>query len=262
MAVTPEDHHGPSVLRHPNDNGIHGTEANSQAAAPVVKTAPLGTLQPEGGDQSKEFLLQQQPTAGNLPSRPAARNWARVRQKVIGADSLPAIESEPMMAGNTIPLSVIQKQQPSLASLQGQPNTTNELPKMYPVMEGSGPVSTGLRGVLGFKTVVVQRTQLRKMEKEIEKALARRQNDQYQPRMRTAARIGTGTRGMIPGASYNIMSTPDPVAVDRSFLDELSDILMRWRNLTVEVPCKGELLQTFTKMLLADRPEPLSRKCI
>ncbi|GJJ73116.1 hypothetical protein EMPS_05474 [Entomortierella parvispora] len=259
MAVIPEDQPGPNVLRHPNDNGIHGTDANSHITAPAANTAVFETLQPEGGDQPKEPLLHQNPTTANLSSRPAERNWARVRQKVIGVDNPQLKESESITAENPIPLSMIQKQQPPLASLQGQTNAANELPKVYPVMEGTGPVSTGLRGVLGFRTVVVQRTQLRKMEKEIEKALARRQNDQLQPRMRTAARIGTGTRGIIPGASYNLMSIPDPVAVDRSFLDDLSDTLTRWRTLTVEVPCKSELLRTFSKMLLADRPEPLSR---
>ncbi|KAG0277970.1 hypothetical protein BGZ95_004993 [Linnemannia exigua] len=125
-------------------------------------------------------------------------------------------------------------------------------------MEGLGTVSTGLRGVLGFRTAVVQRTQLRKMEKEIEKALARHASDQSQPRSRTVARIGTGTRGMIPGASYNLMAF-DVGTVDRSLVEELSDILTRWKALTVEVPCKSEIFRALSKMLLASRTEPLSR---
>ncbi|KAG0375632.1 hypothetical protein BGX24_008839, partial [Mortierella sp. AD032] len=137
-------------------------------------------------------------------------------------------------------------------------NPITDQPRTFPTMEGLGTVSTGLRGVLGFRTAVVQRTQLRKMEKEIEKALARHASDQSQPRSRTVARIGTGTRGMIPGASYNLMAF-DVGTVDRSLVEELSDILTRWKALTVEVPCKSEIFRALSKMLLASRTEPLSR---
>ncbi|ORZ15402.1 hypothetical protein BCR41DRAFT_353710 [Lobosporangium transversale] len=118
-----------------------------------------------------------------------------------------------------------------------------------------GTVSTGIRGVLGFRTVVMQRTQLRKMEKEIEKALARHANDQIQPRSRSVARIGAGTRGMIPGASYSLMV--EPSSVDRAFIEDMIDILNRWKSLTVEIPFKPEILKTMSKMLRTDRSEPM-----
>ncbi|KAF9393611.1 hypothetical protein CPC16_001601 [Podila verticillata] len=126
-------------------------------------------------------------------------------------------------------------------------------------LDPSLPLSTSIRGVLGFRTVVLQRTQLRKMEKEIEKAIARLANDTGQPRSRTAARIGTGTRGMIPGATYTIMNA-EPGSLDRAFLDDLSDILTRWKSLTVEVPCRTEIFRVFSKMFLSNRQEPLSSK--
>ncbi|KAG0045142.1 hypothetical protein BGZ83_009603 [Gryganskiella cystojenkinii] len=299
MAVISEDNPGPNVLRYPNDNGSHGSDASATTTTTTTTTAMehtaavdtptmLGTLQPEGEPPSKELLLQRQEqqqyptvvvdsqTTPLSSSRPAEINWARVRQKVIGQDHSPTTTTTELLSdqaflgteNNVVLLPYpMQKQPPILAATQGQQQLSsivNALPEShrpYPVMEGSGPVSTGLRGVLGFRTVVVQRTQLRKMEKEIEKALTKRQNEYYQPRSRNVARIGTGTRGMsmLPGASYNIMATPEPFSIDRSFVDDMSDILNRWRNLTVEVPCKTELLRTMTKMLLADRAEPLSR---
>ena len=99
------------------------------------------------------------------------------------------------------------------------------------------------------------------MEKEIEKALSRHINDQNQPRARTVARIGTGARGMISGNTYNLMAMQqETTSADRALVDELADILNRWKALIVEVPCKADVLKTLAKMLLADRAEPLSRK--
>ncbi|KAF9308886.1 hypothetical protein BG006_005247, partial [Podila minutissima] len=95
------------------------------------------------------------------------------------------------------------------------------------------------------------------MEKEIEKAMGRLTNETSQPRSRTTARIGTGPRGMIPGATYTIMNV-EPGTLDRAFLDDLSDILTRWKSLTVEVPCRAEIFRVFSKMLLSNRLDPLS----
>ncbi|KAF9984063.1 hypothetical protein BGZ75_004373 [Mortierella antarctica] len=196
------------------------------------------------------------------------RNWARVRQKMIGSESIlqtrqaaaNSITDLPSSNGNT---NVLRS---STDSNHTKPTSRSatlipEQPKAtYPPMESSGPLSTGLRGVLGFRTVVVQRTQLRKMEKEIEKALSRHINDQGQPRARTVARIGTGARGMISGNTYNLMAMQqETTSVDRALVDELADILNRWKTLIVEVPCKADILKSLAKMLLADRPEPLSR---
>ncbi|KAF9955542.1 hypothetical protein BGZ72_003631 [Mortierella alpina] len=196
------------------------------------------------------------------------RNWARVRQKMIGSESILQTGQAtansrtdlPSSNGNTSALrSSTDSNHPkpaprSSAIIPEQPKST------YPPMEGSGPVSTGLRGVLGFRTVVLQRTQLRKMEKEIEKALSRHINDQNQPRARTVARIGTGARGMISGNTYNLMAMQqETTSADRALVDELADILNRWKALIVEVPCKADILKTLAKMLLADRAEPLSR---
>jgi hypothetical protein len=156
-------------------------------------------------------------------------------------------------AGLTVPLSMS-------ASRPQSSHTTTDVFKIYPVMEGSGLGPSGRKTVLGFRTVVVQRTQLRKMEKEIEKALQRHSNDQSQPRSRSVTRIGTG-RGMITSAPYNFVAMQEVVSVDKSLLEELTEIFQRWKNLTVEVPCRKNILRALAKMLRADTPEPsASRK--
>ncbi|OAQ29570.1 hypothetical protein K457DRAFT_32202 [Linnemannia elongata AG-77] len=265
-----------------------------QAAAPILSSPP----QPDSGDElvlEQQEQQQQEPlSTAPLRSRMVDRNWARVREKVVGIDvstpqdnnSSGSVQRE---NNQSIPQSLSGGQAVQPATLatgsggavgrgvgQGSThppaemkaatgnsrfpasNPITEHPRTFPTMEGLGTVSTGLRGVLGFRTAVVQRTQLRKMEKEIEKALARHASDQSQPRSRTVARIGTGTRGMIPGASYNLMAF-DTGTIDRSLVEELSDILTRWKALIVEVPCKNEIFRALSKMLLASRTEPLSR---
>lgn len=266
-----------------------------QAAAPVLSSPP----QPASGGElvlEQQQQQQQEPlNTGPLRSRTVDRNWARVRQKVVGIDvSTPQDNSSnaPERRENyqSLPQAAPGGQAVQPATLgassggavrgggnQGSThppaetrvligngrfpgsNPITDQSRTFPTMEGLGTVSTGLRGVLGFRTAVVQRTQQRKMEKEIEKALARHASDQSQPRSRTVARIGTGTRGMIPGASYNLMAF-DASSVDRGLIEELSDILTRWKALLVEVPCKSEIFRTLSKMLLASRTEPLSSK--
>ncbi|KAG9067454.1 hypothetical protein KI688_012237 [Linnemannia hyalina] len=246
-----------------------------QAAAPVLSFPP----QPTSGDElvlGQQQQQQQEPLSTEpLRSRTVDRNWARVRQKVVGIDvSTPQNNnSAPVQRennqgtssggavggvgqGSTYPPAEMRAHIGNGRFPASNPITDQH--RTFPTMEGLGTVSTGLRGVLGFRTAVVQRTQLRKMEKEIEKALARHASDQSQPRSRTVARIGTGTRGMIPGASYNLMVF-DTGIVDRSLVEELSDILTRWKALIVEVPCKSEIFRALSKMLLASRTEPLSR---
>ncbi|KAF9154391.1 hypothetical protein BG015_001079 [Linnemannia schmuckeri] len=267
-----------------------------QTAAPALSSPP----QPSSGDELVvEQQQQQQEPLNTVPlrSRTVDRNWARVRQKVVGIDvsspqdnntnnadapaqrennqSLPqeppreqSVQPAPLsfssgaIIGGGVGQSSNQPSTETKALLSsGRFPTSNPItdqPRTFPTMEGLGTVSTGLRGVLGFRTAVVQRTQLRKMEKEIEKALARHASDQSQPRSRTVARIGTGTRGMIPGASYNLMVF-DTGTIDRSLIEELSDILTRWKALMVEVPCKSEIFRALSKMLVASRTEPLSR---
>lgn len=266
-----------------------------QPAAPVLSSPP----QPASGGELvlEQQQQQQQEPLSTVPlrSRTVDRNWARVRQKVVGIDV-----STPQDNNSNAPVRIENNQSIPQGSPGGQAvqpatlgtssggairggegqgcthpsaetrapigngrfpvsNPITDQPRTFPTMEGLGTVSTGLRGVLGFRTAVVQRTQLRKMEKEIEKALARHASDQSQPRSRTVARIGTGTRGMIPGASYNLMVF-DTSSVDRGLIEELSDILTRWKALIVEVPCKSEIFQALSKMLLASRTEPLSSK--
>ncbi|KAG0015190.1 hypothetical protein BGZ82_001511, partial [Podila clonocystis] len=221
-----------------------------------------------------EHGLQRQPQESS-PGRPVDRNWARVRQKMIGSspgnpnvtgDDLSRFAVDPkynLFSDIKQPVNNVQRTSTGtnpIASIKA-PTSGESTPK-----SGSGgsvqldpslPLSTSIRGVLGFRTVVLQRTQLRKMEKEIEKAIARQTNETSQPRSRTTARIGTGTRGMIPGATYTIMNV-EPGSLDRAFLDDLSDILTRWKSLTVEVPCRTEIFRVFSKMLLSNRSEPLS----
>ncbi|CAO3569333.1 unnamed protein product [Mortierella alpina] len=166
-------------------------ELSPKFSATMSQKQPI----PIDPDTMQSSPPQEQPTAA-VPSAPTLelpgalerttptlprvdRNWARVRQKMIGSDSVlqtrqAAVNSMtdlPSSNGNT---SVLRSSTDSSHLKPASRSTTivPEQPKStYPPMEGSGPVSTGLRGVLGFRTVVVQRTQLRKMEKEVEKAL-------------------------------------------------------------------------------------------
>ncbi|KAG0215733.1 hypothetical protein BGX33_000899 [Mortierella sp. NVP41] len=305
MAVIPDEDTDPAsdIFRHPQGSsdsdieleGLHPPSTIDDPSAMQATTTPALSTPPLSGE---ELQLQQQPlNTAPLRSRTVDRNWARVRQKVVGIDITSPPDnnnSDPVVRTDqnnnpTGPVVVQQHPTPSLGLGLGpspggatnqpvgaQPssevrsilangsrpasNAMTEPPRTFPTMEGLGTVSTGLRGVLGFRTAVVRRTQLRKMEKEIEKALARHASDQSQPpRSRTVARIGTGTRGMIPGASYNLMVFPEVNTVDRSLVEELSDILTRWKALMVEVPCKSEIFRALSKMLLANRTEPLSR---
>lgn len=219
--------------------------------------------------------LQRQPVQG-APGRPVDRNWARVRQKMIGSSpgssnliggdlSRYAVDPKYTLFSDIKQSTLNSARLPngSTVTLTKAPTSGESTPKSGSIqLDPSLPLSTSIRGVLGFRTVVLQRTQLRKMEKEIEKAIARFANEASQPRSRTAAaRIGTGTRGMIPGATYTIMNV-EPGSLDRAFLDDLSEILTRWKNLTVEVPCRTEIFRVFSKMFLSNRLEPLSSKLI
>ncbi|KAF9358561.1 hypothetical protein BGX26_001450 [Mortierella sp. AD094] len=247
--------------------------------------APNSSLTPS------QLQDQQGVVEGTPPVRAVDRNWARVRQKVIGDDSVAqapvAGNLEASISGNsTVPASNTGTQHGSDSNHEPPKNNemrpavghTTDQSRVYPPVPteslgtgvglgsgagtGTGPVSTGIRGVLGFRTVVVQRTQLRKMEKEIEKALHRYTNEQTQTRSRTVPKIGTavrGARGMMPGGSYSIMTIQEPNSADKSFIDEISDILTRWKGLTVEIPCKIDILRTLTRMLQIDRPDPGSR---
>lgn len=245
----------------PPASSAHVATSTTALEAPTIPTA--------------EHELQGQPVQGSSPGRPVDRNWARVRQKMIGSspgspnmigddlsryavdpkytlfsDVKPTLNNARLHNGNTVT--------PTKAPTSGE-STPKSGSGGSVQLDPSLPLSTSIRGVLGFRTVVLQRTQLRKMEKEIEKAITRFANETSQPRSRTAARIGTGTRGMIPGATYTIMNA-EPGSLDRAFLDDLSDILTRWKSLTVEVPCRTEIFRVFSKMFLSNRLEPLSSK--
>jgi hypothetical protein len=321
MAVIPEEDIDPAIdiLRPPtqgtsvSDIDLEGLQPPFTIDDPSIMQAPAPVLRSSSQQQASgdELVLEQQQqqqeplSTAPLRSRTVDRNWARVRQKVVGIDvstpqdnntntntntnNAPArredIQSasqgppggksvQPVLLGSSLGAvmggggrgvgqgSIRHSAEIRAALGTGRfpaSNPITDQPRTFPTMEGLGTVSTGLRGVLGFRTAVVQRTQLRKMEKEIEKALARHASDQSQPRSRTVARIGTGTRGMIPGASYNLMAF-DVGTVDRSLVEELSDILTRWKALIVEVPCKSEIFRALSKMLLASRTDPLSSK--
>lgn len=297
MAVIPDEDTDPAIdiLRPPTQGtGLQppftiDNPSIMQATAPVMRSS---SPQQASGD---ELVLEQQEPLSTAPlrSRTVDRNWARVRQKVVGIDvstpqdnttntnnnDAPAPQGPPggqpvssvpldsssgaVVGGGGVGQGSTQPSAEMKAILSNgrfpASNPITDQPRTFPTMEGIGTVSTGLRGVLGFRTAVVQRTQLRKMEKEIEKALVRHASDQSQPRSRTVARIGTGTRGMIPGATYNLMAF-DLGTVDRGLVEELSDILTRWKALMVELPCKSEIFRALSKMLLASRAEPLSSK--
>ncbi|KAF9928463.1 hypothetical protein FBU30_002365 [Linnemannia zychae] len=303
MAILSDEDSDPAndIQRHSEGAGVRTNNSNSEALETPSAINDSTDLQSTDLSQSSssqtsgdEIMPEQEPLSTiPLRTRTVDRNWARVRQKVVGIEvpspstndvSAGIIHTNPSvpitaLPGNPIHLGPSVNQRSTSGGEAGQANSqpvpemrstlsnssrqpinhpaTDQL-KTFPPIEGSGTVSTGLRGVLGFRTAVVQRTQLRKMEKEIEKALSRHASDQTQPRSRTVARIGTGTRGMIPGASYNLMAF-DVTTVDRSLIEELSDILTRWRQLMVEVPCKNEIFRTLSKMLLASKIEPLSR---
>ncbi|KAF9208081.1 hypothetical protein BGZ49_009870 [Haplosporangium sp. Z 27] len=265
------------------------SEAESSTSTPlqIIMSTTVPTL-----TSISPSLLQDQQSVieGTPPVRAVDRNWARVRQKVIGNDSAASAPSSKALEFNsqgnireaTVANSDIQR---SADLRQGSQknndmrhvnNYTTDQLRTYPLMStesskpragvgvgvGAGPVSTGIRGVLGFRTVVVQRTQLRKMEKEIEKALLRHANEQIQPRSRTVPKIGTtvrGARGVMPGGSYSIMPMQEPSAVDKSLIDDIAEILNRWKGLTVEVPCRIEILQTLARMLQIDSSDSTSR---
>ncbi|KAF9132432.1 hypothetical protein BGW39_000145 [Mortierella sp. 14UC] len=300
MAVIPDGDTEPAnnSLRRPQ--GTSDNDIDLEGLQPPLTIDDFSIMLPAAPPASSssppedEPAVEQQPLSTvPLRSRTVDRNWARVRQKVIGIDvaqpldndasarteNNPPVELQGAQAAGPVQQAIpvghgssaggvgLSNHQPttemrSILANDSRPltasNPITDQPRTFPTMEGLGTVSTGLRGVLGFRTAVVQRTQLRKMEKDIEKALARHASDQSQPRSRTVARIGTGTRGMIPGASYNMMAF-DVNTVDRSLIEELSDILTRWKALTVEVPCKNEIFRALSKMLLASRTEPLSR---
>ncbi|KAF9302452.1 hypothetical protein BGZ74_005326, partial [Mortierella antarctica] len=237
-------------------SSAHVTTSTAALEAPIIPT--------------KEPELHRQSVQESNPGRPVDRNWARVRQKMIGSspggtDDLSrfAVDSKYTLFSDIKQPLNGQRSPTGINSVTSvkAPTSGESSPK-----SGSGgsvqldpslPLSTSIRGVLGFRTVVLQRTQLRKMEKEIEKAIGRLTNETSQPRSRTTARIGTGPRGMIPGATYTIMNV-EPGTLDRAFLDDLSDILTRWKSLTVEVPCRAEIFRVFSKMLLSNRLDPLS----
>lgn len=235
----------------PPASSAHAATSTTALEASIIPTA--------------EHELRRQPVQESSPGRPVDRNWARVRQKMIGddlsryavdpkytlfSDVKPTLNNARLHNGNTVT--------PTKAHTSGE-STPKSGSGSSVQLDPSLPLSTSIRGVLGFRTVVLQRTQLRKMEKEIEKAIARLANETSQPRSRTAARMGTGTRGMIPGATYTIMNA-EPGSLDRAFLDDLSDIFTRWKSLTVEVPCRTEIFRVFSKMFLSNRQEPLSSK--
>ncbi|KAG0253183.1 hypothetical protein BG011_006509, partial [Mortierella polycephala] len=261
--IQEDDDNANPVLMHPTSDAALTTTAAALAESTTDATPITSSTWTTASYSSSEpHLHENSPTIEDItPTRIVDRNWARVRQKMIGAGSIIQSNQSSNISETDLQEAYAKSHPSAVSSSSRPPSTTQTEPsKTFPGMEdiGSTP-ATGLRGVLGFRTVVVQRTQLRKMEKEIEKALARHANDQSQPRSRTVARMGTGTRVMIPGAPYNLMVMPEPTNVDRSLVDELSDILLRWKNLTVEVPCKPAIFRTLAKMLLADRPEPLSR---
>ncbi|KAG0296788.1 hypothetical protein BGZ96_008516 [Linnemannia gamsii] len=312
MAVIPDEETDPAIdILRPPTQGTSSSDIDLEGLQPpftidnpsiMQATAPVMRCSSPQQTSGDELVLEQQEPLSTvlLRSRTVDRNWARVREKVVGIDVTPPPENNTNTNNNdaparreniqSVPQGPPRGQSAPPAPLgsssgavvgggvvgQGSTQPSAEMkailgngrfpaskpitdqPRTFPTMEGIGTVSTGLRGVLGFRTAVVQRTQLRKMEKEIEKALARHASDQSQPRSRTVARIGTGTRGMIPGASYNLMAF-DLGTVDRSLIEELSDILTRWKALMVELPCKNEIFRALSKMLLASRTEPLSR---
>ncbi|KAG0004625.1 hypothetical protein BGZ79_008697 [Entomortierella chlamydospora] len=287
-----------NVQSPPNDHcGVasappsQSAETGGSTSTPSHTTPPTMALAPNSLTPSQ--LQDQQGVVEGAPVRAVDRNWARVRQKVIGNDSV----AQAPISGNleaSIPDNSIvpvtsnsdtqhgsdsNHEHPMGNEMRHAVGHTADQSRVYPQMPteslgagvglgagtgtGTGPVSTGIRGVLGFRTVVVQRTQLRKMEKEIEKALHRYTNEQSQTRSRSVPKIGTavrGARGMIPGGAYSIMTIQEPNSADKSFIDEISDILTRWKSLTVEIPYKIDILRTLARMLQVDRPDPGYRK--
>ncbi|KAF9194469.1 hypothetical protein BGZ51_009549 [Haplosporangium sp. Z 767] len=262
-AIQEDDDISSPVLMHPTSDAALTTAAAALAESTAdVTPITSSTWTTTSYSSSEPHLHDHSSTPKAIaPARIVDKNWARVRQKMIGAGSDIHSSHSSNISETDLQGAYAKSHLSAVSSSSRPPSTTQTEPsKALSGMEDTGSTpATGLRGVLGFRTVVVQRTQLRKMEKEIEKALARHANDQSQPRSRAVARMGTSTRGMIPGAPYNLMVMPEPTNVDRSLVDELSDILLRWKNLTVEVPCKPVIFRTLAKMLLADRPEPLSR---
>lgn len=260
-----------------NQSFASGLDDTVKLTIPSSSHVATSTTALEGPNiPTSEHELQKQLVQESSPGRPVDRNWARVRQKMIGSstgstnligDDLSRFTVDPkytLFSNVKQPLNA-QRSPTGVNSVTSikAPTSGESTPKSGSSgsvqLDPSLPLSTSIRGVLGFRTVVLQRTQLRKMEKEIEKAIGRLTNENSQPRSRTTARIGTGTRGMIPGATYTIMNV-EPGSLDRSFLDDLSDILTRWKSLTVEVPCRTEIFRVFSKMLLSNRLEPLSSK--
>ncbi|KAG0306222.1 hypothetical protein BGZ98_002776 [Dissophora globulifera] len=301
MALIQEDnpsHNSRHVLHRPSRNSDASSDSDSESnahctAPPVaadtvpasslkdsISASVLATPSAHSPNPTTQTLLPTQDASVATP-RPVDRNWARVRQKMIGSNGVAHthLVSQVLQSkapGNAVNGSAIQQQQqphqPSQRQQSQYSDLKNQLPlsstlrhssgvsgDQYRALEASGAVSTGIRGVLGFRTVVVQRTQLRRMEKEIEKALARHAGDYTQPRSRTVGRMGTATRGMIPGATYSLMVAQEPSTPDRFLIDELSDVLVRWKSLVVDIPFKTDILRTLSKMLQANRPEPLSR---
>ncbi|KAF9438530.1 hypothetical protein BGZ76_007061 [Entomortierella beljakovae] len=130
--------------------------------------------------------------------------------------------------------------------------------------EGSGSgTGTGVGSSSGptvfrsFRAVVVQ-AQLKKMEKEIEKALYRYGSDS-QAKSRTVPKISgaaRGTRGIMTGGSYAMVTVQEPVSAAKIFIDEISDIINRWKEIKSEIPCRIEVLRALAKTQRVDSPDP------
>ncbi|KAF9116858.1 hypothetical protein BGX27_009739 [Mortierella sp. AM989] len=289
----------PAITASDNHRGITSSASPAQSADVQGSTTTpihtmLSTMAPTTPPSSISSHLQVQQIAvegaETASLRQVDKNWARVRQKVVGNDSAveQAVTSDDLETNMTTDSTVTVT---SNSSTQHEPQKNSDMhhaasratdqSRTYPLVSteglgigagvgagtgtgtGTGSVSTSIRGVLGFRNVVVQRTQLRKMEKEIEKVILRYANDQTQPRSRTTPKIATaarGARGMMPGTSYNLLTMPESSSVDRNFIDEISEILTRWKGLTAELPCRIDILRILARMLQIDRPEAVSRK--
>ncbi|KAG0237709.1 hypothetical protein BGW42_000115 [Actinomortierella wolfii] len=224
------------------------------------------------------------PSPSSTSLRSSEQNWARVRARMIGPLKDPQLPHTPteepariLQAATSLPSSgsvrgpssqlrkgrgvAVKPQTPGTARLTEQQRASTFSSTSSTAVETTGTFSSGLRGVLGFRAVVEQRTHLRRMEKEIEKILSRHATDSanYQW-IRAATRIRSDTtRGLIPGAPYPMTIPPtEDISPDMAFLTDLSDTLSRWKNLTVEVPFKEDILKEFAQMLRADRPNVLS----
>lgn len=274
MTLRQEDdltHNRPDLQRLSSDGSnaaVPPTGKTLSAQDRLVSTGPGATMSSttlSSSSAPSHIQDDTHSTEGPAPMRAVDRNWARVRQKMLGNDSTLNLNKTPQISGvgsGIKKAAAPSASQPPLSNTlrPHSTQTTTDVFKSSPATEGSGSAPPGRKTVLGFRTVVVQRTQLRKMEKEIEKALLRHANDQIQPRSRTVSRIGTGTRGAITSSPYNFIALQENVSVDKNFIEDLTEILQRWKSLTVEVPCKKNILRALSKMLRVDHQEPLSSR--